>query len=212
MDFTLTVKKIQENTENTKTLTLVPDKKIDFQPGQFLMYNINGKRVPYSIASSPHEFDIDLCVNKIGPSSSYMHELKIGDTIKADGPYGVFTLKELNNHELVFIATGTGIAPIRSMIHNLIHHRVDNKITLIFGARTVKDLLFKQEWDTFDIKLIPCISREDKKIHVQDAIKDIENRKAHFYICGLPAMVTEVKNILLGKGVLKENIHHEIYT
>ena len=212
MEYTLTVKKIQENNENTKTLTFIPDKKIEFEPGQFLMYHINGKRVPYSIASSPHEEDIDLCVNKVGPSSSYLHELKIGDTIKADGPYGVFTLKEFDNHELIFIATGTGIAPIRSMIHNLIYHRVNNKITLIFGVRTSKDLLFKQEWDTFDIKLIPCLSREDKRIHVQDIVRELDNRKAHYYICGLPDMVRDVKQILLNKGVTKEKIHREIYT
>jgi NAD(P)H-flavin reductase len=208
--YELTVVEIIEQTPTVKTIRFRPDRKIDFKPGQFLMYHILSRRVAYSIASAPYEEYIDLCVTKVGEASGFLHELKIGDKIKADGPHGVFTL-EPESDNLVFIATGSGIAPIRSMIHSLINKGTDKKITLIFGVRNMDCALFKDEFERMDINFIPVCSREGKKQHVQDVIKEMDFPDAEFYICGIMDMVSDVKKVLIDKGIPAGKIHHEMY-
>ena len=99
---------------------------------------------------------------------------------------------------------------------DLIKKKDPAEITLIFGVRTKTDLLYHNEWIQLVSKInyIPLLSRETwdgEQGHVQDILNKIDLQDADFYICGLPKMVTETKNLLLEKYVPKEKIHHEIF-
>src|SRR3989338_3233695 len=116
-----------------------------FKPGQFAMDHIPGSdkvlKKPYSINSSPFEVGfIDLCVKFVdgGFATNWFWERKEGEEFKVGGPYGNFLMKEPVDYDPIFIATGTGLAPLRSMIRQGYHDRIfppERKVTLIFGVR-----------------------------------------------------------------------------
>ncbi|MCE9625200.1 MAG: FAD-dependent oxidoreductase, partial [Deltaproteobacteria bacterium] len=120
-----------------------PEKpRFDYRPGQFVMVEVprEGKNVrkPYSIASPPDwPGKIELCIKKVegGYVSSYFFDLKPGYIMPMEGPLGVFKLKDPLPEHLIFVATGTGIAPLRAMIHPLLKNGHAGKITLILGVR-----------------------------------------------------------------------------
>jgi ferredoxin-NADP reductase len=139
-----TVSKIEFLTSRVKGIRfqLPAGKEIHFKAGQFVqMFIPTGdkiRRTSYSIASPPHESAFfELCVTLVreGTSSPYLHALKEGDHIQAMGPLGVFTLPDPLPRDPVFIATGSGIAPFRSMIFDLIQKNSPHTIYLIFGNR-----------------------------------------------------------------------------
>ena len=135
--------KIENHGKSTKLFTIDLDKEISFKPGQFvnLIFESEGKRFlkPYSIASSNKlKRQIELCVNLVenGRTTPYLFRKKIGDKVKVKGPLGLFKLDDKSQKEkIVFIATGTGISPLRSMILNLIENETDKQLHLIFGIR-----------------------------------------------------------------------------
>ena len=136
------VKQLCHDTKSFK-LRLVNGAAFDFKAGQFLMINFarDGKPVrrAYSIASAPSK-GIEICLNYIpgGAASEFLFGLKGDERIEIDGPYGVFTVDDLQKDK-AFIAVGTGIAPIRAMIHDLLEKGFSGGIWLIFGERTEED-------------------------------------------------------------------------
>ena len=125
--FTAEVDRITNLTHDVREieLRLLEPKGIDFQPGQFISFDIavEGKPRPvtraYSIASPPSRSgQITLVFNRVdhGPGSSYLFSLKGGDRVHFKGPAGTFRLKDDGTRDLLFVATGTGIAPLRAMI------------------------------------------------------------------------------------------------
>src|SRR3989344_1847576 len=137
--YDLTVESAELVTPRNKHLRfrLPPGKELRFKAGQFAQMFIphDGKvrRTSYSIASSPgHKDYFELCVTLVdgGVSSSYLHSLKAGDRIQAMAPLGTFTFKD-DNRDSVFIATGSGIAPFRSMIGDLLEKKTPLRLFLV---------------------------------------------------------------------------------
>ena len=130
-------------------------KRFEFKPGQFVMLNlpIDSKISyrSYSIASAPgndNEFELIIVLNPPGQGTPFMWEnYKVGSIVPVVGPLGKFTLPEKIEHDLCFIATGTGIAPLRSMLHHIINTSIPHKdIYFIFGNRYVSDIYTKPKW------------------------------------------------------------------
>ena len=154
-----TVIKIEQQTYNTRRfwiqITELP--KFDFKPGQFVTLDLpihekpNKRWRSYSIASWPDGTNIiELCIVFLdqGAGTSYLfNEVKEGSQLTLRGPVGVFTLKEENlQQDLFLICTGTGIAPFRSMAQHLTINKILHlDIHLIFGCRTQNDLLYYDE-------------------------------------------------------------------
>jgi len=203
-----------------------------FQPGQFYSVIVPGAgpggrdlRRAYSIASGPENRLMELCVKVVegGPGTQYLDSLKIGDTMKGMAPYGDFVYKTGSHKDVVFIATGTGIAPYRSMLYSKIY--ADNKarsVKLLFGARDQNDLLYVDELKpVLGENLILMLSRCNDEVpgchkgRVTDWLRgntvSIHWHETEFYLCGNGAMIDEVKQILAGHGVEKHNIHQEVY-
>ncbi len=205
--------------------------RFDFIAGQFVMVereNSEGKLIKksYSIASPPYfQNKIELCVKKVdgGFMSGWFFTLEEGDETEFIGPMGVFKLKEPLPEHLLFVATGTGIAPLRAQILQLLHEGYSKKISMVLGVRYENEVLFQNEMEELaqqhsNFEFIPIVSRPEKwqgeKGYVQHYLKkafaDPEGKAV--YICGLIPMVNDTQQTLLDLGYTKENIHFEKWT
>ena len=140
------LEKVFQLTDTVRTFRFrFPEWKwVPFKAGQFCMIQVpqEGKVVkkPYSICSAPSEKGyIDLCIKRVegGFATNWFWTLKEGDEITITIPYGGFLIKEPVDYDPVFVATGTGLAPLRSMIKTLLMEGCRRKILLIFGVNTI---------------------------------------------------------------------------
>lgn len=203
-------------------LTLSCPDTWSFQPGQFVTLLQDTIRRSYSIASSPRQrTSFDLCIKNVagGRLSPFLCSLSEGATLDVIGPLGRFMIQS-HEHNMVFIATGTGIAPFRSMIASLLHEGVTKHITLYTGYRFEEEILYADQTNQWQ-RTYPqfhrhtIISRPKEgytgpKGHVQDLLTSIDT-SAQYYLCGLNAMIQDVKVLLQNKGVSKEQIFIERY-
>ncbi|MBI2675189.1 MAG: FAD-dependent oxidoreductase [Candidatus Aenigmarchaeota archaeon] len=231
IDCTATVESIQQDAHEIRTYTLkLPDDvDLGFKPGQWIMlFGTVGDKIlsrPYSIASLPSmKGRIDICLKRIenGPISNFIFGLKEGDNVRIKGPYGVFTLSETDNG-IIFVATGTGIAPFLSMIPHLLESGFNKDIWMIFGCRYEEDIIYKEYFEGLEKKYsnfryFLTLSRpgdgwQGRKGYVQEILKsEVKDPKSKdIYICGIPRMVDEVQQLCHDMGFDKEGIHMEKY-
>jgi ferredoxin-NADP reductase len=204
-----------------------------FKPGQFVMVNLPiASKISYrsySIASAPggdNVFELIIVLNPPGMGTPYMWEhYKVGMKVPVAGPLGKFVLPEAIEHDLCFLATGTGIAPLRSMLHHVINNDLERKnIYMIFGNRKQQDILYKKEMELLEEKynefrFIPVLSREDASTwsgrtgYVHSVYEEIfaDKRPALFYLCGWKNMIMEARDRLTSMGYGKEHIKFELY-
>ncbi len=231
------VVKIEDESPSVKRFYLeIEDvEDFEFEAGQFVTLDlpISEKRLKrwrsYSIANPPDGTNvIELCIVLLegGLGSTYLFkEVGIGSSIRFKGPSGAFYLPKEINDDLVLVCTGTGVAPFRSMIHNLLNKNMDRKkIHLIFGARKEEDILYREEFEqlaadhpefTYDV----CLSREDHWEGYRGYVHQVYMEKypehpeeTRFYLCGWSQMIDEaVEKLLLNKKVDKKNIIYELY-
>ena len=130
--------------------------RFEFKAGQFAEYSAFGDgESTFCIASSPTHKEFIECSFKVyGKVTQSLQRLNVGDTIGIRGPYGNwFPLDELKGKNLLFIAGGIGMAPVRCVIENVLDWREEYKdITIIYGARSVSDLIYKQEIGEWKIR------------------------------------------------------------
>jgi len=190
----------------------------NFIPGQFVSIKqrkADGKEHTraYSIASAPRSDNtFDLCLNRVedGFLSNWLCDLEVGATAEFHGPHGMFTLRE-PRHDAVLIATGTGIAPIRGMVHWLFEkpgRHEGHEYWLVFGTRYEENLYYRDEFERIarehaNFHYVPTLSRCGElwtgcKGHVQDHVRGIvgERKDMQAYICGLHQMVDANRKLL----------------
>jgi len=212
----------------------VPE-EFTFKAGQFIQIFVpeeasEGKKNVsrlYSIASAPHEKGhVDLCIKKVegGVGSNYIFSLKKGDKFQINAPLGFFEIKD-REKEISFIATGTGIAPFRAMIKDLIKTECNKNIYLFLGVRTEEEKIFEEELQELEdncpyFKYYIIVSNPmDKEYEgeigwVQALIEKYlpKEFEGHYYLCGLFTMIDAVKKELMEKRhVPEEHIFFERY-
>lgn len=212
-------------------LVFEPGTAFDFEPGQFVNVMApsedGGKIIkrPYSIASPPClKGYIDLVWKRVegGFMTNYLWKLKEGDPLQIQGPLGRFVLKQPLPGRIAFVATGTGIAPFRSMIDQLFKDGTDREIWLIFGNRYETDILYDEEWRALaarhpNFRYLATVSRSKKwtgeKEYVQKMLLKYLQTPAdtHVYICGLTNMINEVEKTAFEMGFTKEQVFCEKY-
>ncbi len=198
--------------------TVVDTEEFPFIPGQFVSIQQpkpDGKvhTRAYSIASAPrHTASFELCLNRVeqGFLSNWLCDLEIGATVQFHGPHGMFTLRE-PRHDAVFVATGTGIAPIRGIVHWLFDQSDRNQgheFWLVYGTRHEDGLYYCDEFLALEqaypnFHYLPTLSRGDEnwrglRGYVQDHVRGIvgARRDVQAYICGLHQMVDANRNLL----------------
>ncbi len=203
-----------------------------FTPGQFIsvIEPLEGKEITraYSIASPRGSNRFELCLNHVpdGLVSTYLFELRPGDEVEIHEPLGYFTLRHPGRHA-VFVATGTGIAPFRSMLLDYLP-KMQPQITLLFGARYEYGLLYRDEFDLLDreypsFRFLPTITRPTESWHgrtgrVQAHLDEAlalhtpgEMANIDIYVCGLKEMVDDVRKNLKQRGFDRKQIIYEKY-
>jgi sulfhydrogenase subunit gamma (sulfur reductase) len=122
---------------------------LDHDPGQFVEVSIFGVgEAPISVCSSPTlQGSFELCVRKIGKVTSTLHTLSVGDEIGIRGPFGKgFPVSILEGNDLLLVAGGLGLAPLRSLINYVVDNRRDfGKVSILLGCHTPQDILFGDE-------------------------------------------------------------------
>lgn len=219
-------------TENKKyvliKLELVEPKRIEYLAGQYISIKINeeGERRSYSIASTPdvgHGVTIMVEMTE-GKGGEYLRKLEIGDYVAILGPMGRFVVSE-GEVKRLFVATGSGIVPVKAMIENLlINQHEKGQIRLHWGMRSEEDLFWldnlerlTEEYPNFVFDQVLSQPSESWSLctgHVQDCLvrdfsEGIDGWEA--YVCGNPEMVEEVRGVLIKLGMDEGRIHQEKY-
>jgi ferredoxin-NADP reductase len=208
---------------------VAPEKeKLEFVPGQFVSLSsaVNGKKVTraYSIASAPAGNLFELCLNRVsdGLLSPIMFDLQVGDSIEFQGPLGYFVLRH-PAADSVMVATGTGIAPFRSMLKAQLAAYPDRHFTLVFGVRYERNIMYRDEFERMaaecpNFSFWPTLSRPEpgwtgRTGHVQPHVLEAigERRDMDVYICGLKLMVDDVRARLKELGFDRKHIIFEKY-
>ncbi|MBU0461399.1 MAG: FAD-dependent oxidoreductase [Nanoarchaeota archaeon] len=202
----------------------------DFVPGQYVMVNYhddNGDfKRSYSISSDPeHKNSIELCIalKEGGRGSAVLDKVKQGDKLAIMGPLGKFHLEESPGNDVVFIAGGTGISPLRSMLKHLLNIDYPGHVTLFYSFRTEADCLYEEEFRQLakehpKFTLVPTCTRADaswkgETQYVQDIFtKYVKgNSKKDVYACGPVPMVDAVFESLRKLGFKDSQLHREIW-
>jgi sulfite reductase subunit B len=131
---------------------------LNHKPGQFVEVSVFGVgEAPISVSSPPTKKDtFELCVRKLGNVTNKMHTLNVGDKVGIRGPFGNgFDAELLKGKDLLFVAGGLGLAPLRSLFNFVLDNRKDyGKVTLLYGCKEPRELLFSDE-------LLALAMRED---------------------------------------------------
>ncbi|MBE0426394.1 MAG: FAD/NAD(P)-binding protein [Nitrospirae bacterium] len=217
----LSTKKLTEK-EKFFEIALSDGERIDHEPGQFVMISLLGiGEVPISVCSSPLIRDsFDICVRAVGKVTNSLHKLKRGSEIGIRGPYGKgFPIRMLEGNDLLIIAGGLGLAPLRSLITYVLDSRRDfGRVHILFGCKEPKELLFRDELEQWsertDLHYACTVDRADAdwagNVGVITTLipgVDIEPARTFAAIVGPPVMYNFVIKELLNKGIPENQIY-----
>ena len=217
---------VRDETPDTKTFALrFRDRRegngFHFLPGQFLELSVFGfGEAPFCIASSPTRPDtFQTTVRRTGQLTDALHRLGNGEEVGIRGPFGNgFDVEAARGKDLLFVAGGIGLPPLRSLIWNVLDERDRfGKVTILYGARTPTDLVYKLELEQW-------AKRPDVEFHVTVDVADaswkghvgvvpvlFEKTSLHpestlAYVCGPPIMIRFVVRDLFARGFKEEAV------
>ncbi len=200
---------------------------LDFLPGQWVLVRLEGGadlRRAYSVASPPHEIEhFELCVKALegGSVSPLLAKMEKGETFDCAGPFGKFKLVDPLVSDVKFVATGTGVAPFKSMIDTLLHNGTSVDVLLLYGARQEDEIIYGKHFRHLaekheNLMYVPTLSRPPDgwtghRGYVQTLVEKYVQRyeDEEIYLCGVPEMVNEVKGMFLKMGAPRERVHTE---
>ena len=208
--------------EKLYTIELPDGFSLNNRPGQFVEVSVMGVgEAPISISSSPSRSNgtFELCVRRAGRVTNAMHTLQAGDMVGIRGPFGRgFPVERFRGKDLLFCPGGLGLAPLRSLINEVLDDRGKyGRIIILYGARSPQDLLFTDElnaWDQRDdVELHVTVDRPDDDwtgsvgvITTLFSNVQIHPRNLVSVVVGPPVMYRFVLMELLGKGIADGNI------
>jgi NAD(P)H-flavin reductase len=196
--------------------------EIAFKAGQFVSFEVTNPKTgrsvsrPYSILSPPSQRDtVTLLLNLVpgGPGSTYLFSLKKGDETKFKGPAGNFYIRDEAAKDLLFVATGTGIVPIWSMLHDRLEQNFTRSIILFWGLRSQRDLYYQDELAALakqhaNVTALTTLSRPEPGWTgttgrvtrlIEEHVRSVTNLSA--YLCGNSAMIADVMALINKKGL-----------
>jgi NAD(P)H-flavin reductase len=192
-----------------------------FEPGQFVMLDIPGSgEVAISISgpSANHEF-IELCIRNVGTVTGMIHRLNAGAVVGIRGPFGThFPMRKMNGSNVLLIAGGLGLAPLRSAIHWVNEHRNDYQdVTILYGAKQPDQMLFTyqyEEWrKVYDINMLTIVEEPDENWDgptglITDLFAEvpIDPDDTFAVVCGPPVMFKFVCGHLSDLGLPRQRM------
>ncbi len=214
-------------------LKLVEPTEIAFWPGQYIDIAIPGTEETRSFSmanvSSKDGGLLEFIIRCYpdGRFSSFLDtELSVGDQLQVTGPFGVFTLRDGRDSDVVFVGGGAGMAPILSVLRAMAERGSTRKATFYYGARTQRDLCFEKElralseaWPTF--RYVPALSEADDSEPwdgevglITDVVRRHETdlSETDSYVCGPPPMVEAAMEVLDALGAPEKHIYYDKFT
>ena len=196
----------------------------EFRAGQFGEYSVFGEgESTFCIASPPTRRGyIECCFRAVGKVTQALRRLGVGDTVGFRGPYGnTFPIEEMKGHSIVFVAGGIALPPVRCVIWNVLDLRGAFKdVTIVYGARTVSDLVYKRELADWaqrpDVKLWQAVDPGGATPDWKGEVGLIPNvlakaapsaEDAYAVVCGPPVMIKYTLPVLSKLGFPDERIY-----
>jgi CDP-4-dehydro-6-deoxyglucose reductase len=208
-------------------LRLPPASAFGFHPGQYIdVIGAEGLRRSYSVANAPNTAKlIELHIREVagGAMSRYWFEqAKPNDLLRFNGPLGTFFLRDAADKDLVFLATGTGMAPVKAMLEGLRDHtdgaRNPRSVTVYWGGRIPPDLYWDPASLDLTLRYVPVLSRAGPEWlgvrgHVQDAMLADGPSLAQtvVYACGSDAMIHAAREQLIASGLPEKSFHSDAF-
>ena len=210
-------------------LKLVDTNDFKFFPGQYVDFAVPGTNETRSFSmanTSARESGQLEFIIKIYPDGLFSHfldsRLQVGDRLNLTGPFGVFTLRDAPDTDLVFVGGGAGMAPILCLLRSMAERGIDRKAVYYYGARRRGDLCFEDELRALeqalpDFRYVPALS-EDEWDGETGLITDIVAAKegnlsrVHAYVCGPPPMVEAAVPLLTRLGVPEKHVYWDKFT
>jgi NAD(P)H-flavin reductase len=195
--------------------------RFTFLPGQFVMVSLPGYgEVPISISSSPSQKGhIELCIRKAGLVTGMLHAAKPGSQVGLRGPFGThFPLGKMRGKNVLLIAGGLGLAPLRAPISYVTENLGEFKdVHIMYGAQRPKDLLFDYMYETwrriYDLKLDIIVEQPEDgwtgRVGLITALLDdleMNPNETYAIVCGPPVMFKFVCNRLRDMGIPMQNM------
>ena len=221
---------------NTYFLQPAEGKTFQYEAGQFmtLIADINGREIrrSYSFSSSPTDTFISITVKEVinGEVSRYLSkQLKSGSRIKATGPFGLFTIdiSQWTPRDIFFIAAGSGITPIFSLLKKLLHANSKTNLVLLYQNSDERNIIFGKELQLMAeshpqrLQLLPLFSRpllgKPKRLNLESLAQFVNGYarlskpEALFYLCGPSAFMRMVEFGLRTMGYRETQIHRELF-
>lgn len=224
-DLTHDIKEVQ--------LRLLDPTDMTFKAGQFVQFEVPEYELTeepvyraYSLSSAPsarNAVEMEIRYVPGGICTTYIHQhLKEGDRVTINGPYGEFHLQETDN-EILFIAGGSGMAPVNSILLDMAEHGNARRARYFFGAKSLRDLFLVDEMRELEKRLpafefLPALSEplpEDNWSGETGLITEVVDRHVdggenlEAYLCGSPLMIDACVEVLKRKGVAEERIYYD---
>ncbi|HEY0531712.1 MAG TPA: FAD-binding oxidoreductase [Actinoplanes sp.] len=214
-------------------LRLIEPAELTFFPGQYVDIKVPGTEITrsFSMANTSSKengrLEFIIKVYPDGVFSSFLDErLSVGDRLELTGPYGVFTLREATDEDIVFVGGGAGLAPILALLRSMAERGINRRGAFYYGARAARDLCFVEELRALqeklpDFQFIPALSEPgddenwDGEVGlITDVVKRHESdlKRAHAYLCGPPPMVEAAMPLLAQLGVPEKHIYYDKFT
>ena len=210
-------------------LSLVSSGDFKYFPGQYVDITVPGTDEvrSFSMANTSARESRQLeFVIKIYPDGLFSHfldsKLKVGDRLKVSGPFGVFTLRDAPDTDLVFVGGGAGMAPILCLLRSMAERGINRKAVYYYGARRRGDLCFEDELRALEqmlpsFRYVPALS-DDEWEGETGLITDVVARheadlsRTHAYVCGPPPMVEAAVPLLTRLGVPEKHVYWDKFT
>lgn len=233
-NFNGTVSAITDLTHDIKQIDVALDQEITFRAGQYVDITIPDTNITrsYSMANPPSQSDTLSFIIKTyadGSFSSKLNNFSVGDALTLNGPFGMSFRNERNEGPVLLVGGGSGMAPLWSILNDLVDNNVQKPVRLYYGARTEKDLLYLDEIEKIgekldDFKFIPALSDlapgetwDGATGYIHEVVaKDFDsevpvaNREA--YACGPPPMCDALVPVFQQIGIDADDIHLDKFT
>jgi len=212
-----TIKSVDDLTPTEKIFEVeLPDgKQLNHAPGQFVQLLVPGiGEAPISICSSPTDRNFHLTIRRVGDVTTAIHNMKAGDKVGIRGSFGNgFPIEEMKGSNVLIIAGGIGLAPLRSVIRYILANRDEyGDFTILHGARTPSDRLFKKElssWsDSPEVNLLETVDHPDSSWNAHSGVittlfkgLTVDPASTYALVCGPPVMYRFVILECLGRGI-----------